>query len=222
MNDSFGTTHSTRRCAFTLIELLVSIGIVAVLLAIALPALRSARSNSVTLQCLTNLASLGSAYEMYAVDHRGALPILDYPLDPLGVADPIVVDGWSGAESWLLLPVDEITFWGYQLRNYIVDDPDEQVFSAIERLSCPVVFNRWLDNLPQDELSGVIEDPMYSPVRSYNHSVALYTSAAPWRNHDATPDLNAIHAVVPPGGRGPPVLESQPGRVGGASRSAAN
>jgi prepilin-type N-terminal cleavage/methylation domain-containing protein len=62
------------RRAFTLIELLVVIGIIAVLVGILLPALRSAREQSVSLQCLSNLRSCGQLIYIYANQNRGMLP----------------------------------------------------------------------------------------------------------------------------------------------------
>ncbi len=63
-----------KRYAFTLIELLVVISIVALLIAILLPALSSARETAKTAICKTNLRSLGTAITFYANDHDDRLP----------------------------------------------------------------------------------------------------------------------------------------------------
>jgi prepilin-type N-terminal cleavage/methylation domain-containing protein/prepilin-type processing-associated H-X9-DG protein len=63
------------RRAFTLIELLVVIGIIAVLIAILLPALRVANEQSKSLQCLNNLRELGLAAQMYVMRNSGYYPI---------------------------------------------------------------------------------------------------------------------------------------------------
>jgi prepilin-type N-terminal cleavage/methylation domain-containing protein len=77
--------------AFTLVELLVVIGLVAVLLAILLPAIRSARESSRRTVCLSNVRTLIQATLAYATAHDGTLPEAsavnasgDGPLSPRG------------------------------------------------------------------------------------------------------------------------------------------
>src|SRR5690242_4751093 len=60
-----------RPVAFTLVELLVVIGIIAVLIAVLLPALNRAREQSYTVRCMSNLHQIGIAIHAYAGNNQG-------------------------------------------------------------------------------------------------------------------------------------------------------
>jgi len=63
---------STRspRFGFTLIELLVVVGIIALLLAMLLPAMSRAREQAKVVQCASNLRQVANAFHMYLEDSR--------------------------------------------------------------------------------------------------------------------------------------------------------
>ena len=66
-----GTRHAS---AFTLVELLVVIGIIAVLIAILLPALNHARRAARTVQCASNMHQIAAGLIMYINANKGVHP----------------------------------------------------------------------------------------------------------------------------------------------------
>jgi len=84
--------------AFTLIELLVVVAIIAVLVALLLPALSSAREQARGVQCLSTLRGFGSALQMYGNEFNGY----------------ITWDGASCPRKWFI-PGD----WPRQLAPYM-------------------------------------------------------------------------------------------------------
>ena len=71
--------HSTPRwhkAAFTLIELLVVIAIIAILAALLLPALASAKERGKRTQCMSNLKQINLSLQIYAGENKNYLPNL--------------------------------------------------------------------------------------------------------------------------------------------------
>lgn len=61
------------RRAFTLIELLVAVSIIALLIAVLLPALSHARRSAQSVACVSNVRQLETAHWAYMADHKGRM-----------------------------------------------------------------------------------------------------------------------------------------------------
>ena len=97
--------------AFSLVEMVVVVGIIAVLLAVLIPAVGKARRQAAGVQCLSNVRQLTQAFLLYANENKGRGPIYrtssdEYWIDLIrahyGQADqirfcPSTLDGHPGA-----------------------------------------------------------------------------------------------------------------------------
>ena len=70
--------------AFTLVELLVVVGVVAILIAMLMPALAAARKSAMRVKCLSNMRQLAVAQCAYACANRDALVIAGDGLETQG------------------------------------------------------------------------------------------------------------------------------------------
>ncbi|MBM3875444.1 MAG: prepilin-type N-terminal cleavage/methylation domain-containing protein [Verrucomicrobia bacterium] len=99
------TISARARGAFTLIELLVVIAIIAILAALLLPALASAKQRAKGITCLNNVRQIGLASKLYVDDHDGVF--VQWARD--GAAPP---------GAWL--PAANYTYWPDILRPTLV------------------------------------------------------------------------------------------------------
>lgn len=80
-----------RRCAFTLIELLVVIAVIAILIAMLLPALGHSRAAGRTTVCLSQMRQLSAGWELYADANKDVI----YP-----ARAPNLAGGKNNPQNW--------------------------------------------------------------------------------------------------------------------------
>jgi prepilin-type N-terminal cleavage/methylation domain-containing protein len=114
-------TATRRARGFTLVELLVVIAIIAVLAALLLPALASAKERSKGAACLANLQQMGLAFRAYADDSAGKIP---YGPQAPAFTSPFDLYPSTGAPTSLVsLGTGAPVGLGLLLQNYIANQP---------------------------------------------------------------------------------------------------
>ncbi|WCJ61022.1 type II secretion system protein [Fontisphaera persica] len=66
--------NAERGRGFTLVELLLVVAIIAILMALLLPALGSAKERARRVHCISNLRQVSLAFRLFALDHDGKYP----------------------------------------------------------------------------------------------------------------------------------------------------
>src|SRR3954454_18635198 len=115
-----------RRAGFSLIELIIVIGIITILMAFLLPALKVANDAARTTRCASQLRQIGQAIFNYSANHRGLTPAWGSGIVNYGnVPDP-VDRGWCA----LLKPYTRTRADGplYHCPAFPVDDRTNTYF----------------------------------------------------------------------------------------------
>jgi len=123
--------------AFTLVELLVVISVIAVLMAILMPALQRVKEQAKKVICRSNQKQIGMAMSMYQEDNNGKFPSsyegarpvkvyygLDMLRDYLGLSkEEQLALATGGAIKVLTCPADKGAFGGWLTKNGVTRTP---------------------------------------------------------------------------------------------------
>lgn len=182
-----------RTGAFTLIELLVVVAIIAVLISILMPSLASAKRNSQTVACLSNLRQLGMATQVYTSEYDNVLPGWSWNFAPVGKPNA----DWTNQLSGYLNVQPEWIGWG---------DPGQN--RPVKVYMCPGAVSPfagadqfWVDRRPTTYAITFFA----SSEVSMNHSYLNYT----WAKRSMFEDVSLVMyadaypvGLVTPGGTG--------------------
>jgi prepilin-type N-terminal cleavage/methylation domain-containing protein len=158
-----------RRHGFTLIELLVVISIIALLIAILLPALEGARREARRIQCMSRLKQIATGTFIYAVDYKDHLPARPGS-GPGNVRPHTMAYGTVDLNKAFIAPylVDrEMMFCPSTLldaRNPTTTTPDYTYPNITYQYHVYDAANAWLVDMPD-----------LSRVSAFRHAAALWT-----------------------------------------------
>ncbi len=129
-----------RRTGFTIVELLVSIGIMAIVAGLTMPAIQRAREAANRTSCANNLKQITLALLQYHNDYKS--------LPPSRLGD--------AKATWavLLLPYmeEQTTYSHWDLQKKYYDQPDSARLTAVRNYFCPS--RRTIRDEPQASISG--------------------------------------------------------------------
>ncbi len=178
----------SRRCsrrAFTIIEVLVVISIIAVLVALLLPAVQQAREAAYRVKCSNNLMQLGLALRTYETAH-GSLPP-----GSVDVNGPVANDGKGYQFGWIvqILPhLEQASLFAYFDFSVSVYDPRNAKFAMDVKL--PVLICPSKNQQLPGDYAGCHHD-VEAPIDVDNHGVLFLNSHI---RHEDIPD-GASHTL---------------------------
>ena len=153
-----------RKKGFTLIELLVVISIIAMLLAILMPALGKVKEKARDVVCRSSLKQWGLTWGIYTNDHNGYFPDgVDYAGTSGGWARgqwiTVLEDEWAKHPKMLICPSatkpnPSGEVWAESYNQTYVMGYYGDIDTALEAEVCSYGMNNWAYNIPGASLQG--------------------------------------------------------------------
>ncbi len=169
---TFSSKH--RPPGFTLVEVLVAIAVVAVLLSLTLPALRSARQQSSQLECLGSLSSIMQGHALVSGQARDTWANLFGPNDQSMTVETndtsIGIDYYGQTRIWVGPFIGILWERGQGGRS----------------LSCPAVYRRSPESANPDRPRLYDSVPYVGAFNSYYYSAAFMSDPTLWDPNDAS------------------------------------
>ena len=151
--DRFHCSNRWRSAGFTLIELLVVISIIALLVAILLPALKQARESARNVRCLSNQRQTGIAMHVYQGDHTRLPANSDLPPNP-------------ATTDWPETTWDEATVLEAQAHDRAGISPTNAAFDALVDPIAPTLLCPTMPLIP-----SVTSHPAYGPAIDISYAL---------------------------------------------------